>query len=82
MQILFKDEALKKLQKINKSDINKIKRKIELLKINPLAGKPLHGEFAGTFTLRAWPLRIIYTFNPKLQQVIIITIDYRGSVYK
>ena len=82
MQIIFKDTVTKKLGKINPPDLQKIKRKIESLEIDPLAGKPLTGDFSGQRSLRAWPLRIIYEFDPRMQIITITTIDYRGNVYK
>jgi addiction module RelE/StbE family toxin len=82
MELVFKDEALKNLQKINKQDLKKVKRKLEDLKSNPLSGKQLHGKFSQQRSLRAWPLRIIYNFDSKKQIIEIITVDYRGNVYK
>lgn len=81
MRLLYKDEAVRHLKKINPSDLKKVFRKIQRLKTDPLLGKPLHGEYEGQYTLRAWPLRIIYTYERKTKTVEIITIDYRGSVY-
>lgn len=82
MKLVLKHEAQKKLSRIGAKDVPKIKRKLESLLLNPLAGKPLSGEFAGSYSLKAWPLRILYSFNPASQTIIIETIDYRGSVYK
>jgi len=82
MKIVLKDKARKALRKVGSKDIAKVKKKLELLSSNPLDGKILSGEFEGIRSLRAWPLRILYTFNPSNQTITIETIDYRGSVYK
>ena len=82
MELFFKNEAIKQLKKIHSADKKKAKKKIAGLVDNPLLGKPLKGKLAGLYSLKAWPLRIIYTFNPKTQTIIIQTIEYRGSVYK
>jgi mRNA-degrading endonuclease RelE of RelBE toxin-antitoxin system len=82
MPIFYKHEAVKNLQKINKNDLTKIRKKIIALSKNPLLGKPLQGRLSGLLSLRAWPLRIIYTYDSKSKTIEIITIDYRGSVYK
>lgn len=82
MWLIFKDEALKHLKKIGTADSKKAQRKIEYLQTNPLAGKPLQGEHRGKYSLKAWPLRIIYTFDPKKNTITIETVDYRGGVYK
>jgi len=82
MEIRYKAEAIKQLQKIGAIDKKKAKKKLELLSTNPLEGKPLQGQLKGLRSLRAWPLRIIYTFDQKHNLIIIETVDYRGDVYK
>ena len=82
MQLLFKDEAIKQIKKINSSDKKKVKRRIANLASNPLIGKPLKGKLSGLYSLKAWPLRIIYRFNAQKQVIVIETVEYRGSVYK
>lgn len=82
MQIFYKDEAIRKLKNLGPKEKQKSKRKIESLLLNPLSGKILKGEFAGVRSLKAWPLRIIYTFDSQSQTITIITVDYRGNVYK
>lgn len=82
MQLSYSPSVLKKLKKIPPADLKKIKKKIDFLASNPLSGKYLQGEHSGQLCIRAWPLRIIYTFNSKHQKIEIVTIDYRGQVYK
>ena len=82
MELFFKDVAIKHLKQINLKDLQKAKRKFEDLKGQPLLGKPLHGKLSGERSIRAWPLRIIYTFDSAKQIIEIITVDYRGNVYK
>jgi len=82
VKIFYKDEALKQLKRIGPAELKKAKKKILVLVDNPLAGKLLKGELMTKRSVRAWPLRIIYTFDSKNQTILIETIDYRGSVYK
>lgn len=82
MELLFKGEALKQLKKINPIEKRKAKKKIMNLLSNPLLGKPLKGKLSGLYSLKAWPLRIIYTFDSTKQTLVIQTVEYRGSVYK
>lgn len=82
MELIFEDEALKRLKRIGAKDREKVLRKIPQLKSHPLLGKSLQGSHRGQYSFRAWPLRIIYTFDSVSQIIRIITIDYRGSVYK
>ena len=82
MKLVYKDEAIKRLKKIRPQDKAKAKKKIQSLVLNPYVGKPLKGGLHGLFSLKAWPLRIIYSFDPNAQTITIETIDYRGDVYK
>lgn len=82
MQIFYKSEAVKNLKNLASPEKQKAKRKIESLLLNPLAGKKLKGEFSGLRSLKAWPLRIIYFFDSTLDTITIMTVDYRGDVYR
>jgi len=82
MELLYKNEAIKQLKKIATADKKKAKKKITSLLANPLLGKPLKGKLAGLYSLKAWPLRVIYTFDPKTKTIVIQTVECRGGVYK
>jgi len=82
MKLVDKDEAIKRLKKIGSADKTKSKKKILGLLSNPYMGKPLKGKLHGLYSLKAWPLRIIYTYDPDRQIIQIEDIDYRGDVYK
>lgn len=82
MELQYRLSAAKQLHTIGSKDQKKVERKISSLLVNPLSGKQLQGQLKGYRCLRAWPLRIIYTFNQKLDLIIIETVDYRGDVYK
>lgn len=82
MKLVFKDEAVKRLKKIGKAEKAKAKKKIFSLLTDPFQGKMLSGKLKGFRSVKAWPLRIVYTFDPVEQIIQIETIDYRGSVYK
>lgn len=82
MQILYRSEAVKNLKRLNPLEKQKAKKKMEILTSDPLSGKKLKGELSKLRSLRSWPLRIIYTFEPKSQTITIITVDFRGNVYK
>lgn len=82
MKVILSPCASKQYKKIGSKDRPKVDRKIYLLSKDPHMGKSLQGEYEGEHTLRAWPLRIIYTFDPIEQLIQIEDIDYRGNVYK
>lgn len=82
MEIIYAPTVIKNLSKIPSPDLKKVKKKIEILKPDPLSGKNLKGEFSGLKSLRAWPLRIIYILDHKKDIIKIVAIDYRGQAYK
>lgn len=82
MQLFYKDEAVRKLKSLGSAEKRKAKRKIEGLLLNPLSGKKLKGEFSALRSLKVWPLRIIYSLDSKSHIITIVTVDYRGNVYK
>lgn len=82
MKVILMPLAAKKYKRIGTKDRPKIDRKIDLLATNPFIGKALQGEYKGEYSLRAWPLRIIYTFDADRKLIQILDIDYRGRVYK
>ena len=82
MELVFKDEAVKRLKKLPPSEKKKARKKIQILSLKPYSGKPLKGKLSGLYSFRAWPLRIIYTLDTKKEVITIETVDFRGNVYK
>lgn len=82
MNLVYKDEAIKALRKLGPAEKTKAKKKITALLIDPLIGKPLQGTLQGIRSIKAWPIRILYTFRHDTQTIIIRTVGYRGDIYK
>ncbi|EKD79805.1 MAG: hypothetical protein ACD_40C00291G0002 [uncultured bacterium] len=82
MEIQFRLSAAKQIKTIGAKDQKKVERKIHSLLSDPLEGKLLQGQLKGYRCVRAWPLRIIYTYNQKEKIITIETVDYRGDIYK
>jgi len=82
MELQYRLSAAKQIKEIGTKDQKKVKGKILSLLENPLEGKLLQGKLKGLRSLRAWPLRILYTFDPRSKTITIETVDYRGDVYK
>ena len=80
MIIILKKEAIKSFSKLSTPERNKVIKKFNLLKENPLAGKTLRGEYQGLFSLKAWPFRIIYRIEKK--NVVIYSVAHRQGAYK
>lgn len=73
---------LKHLAKIHHPFFSRIKRAIESLGQNPLAGKPLKGSKLGCYSLREGDFRIIYEVYPQKHTVLLIRIGDRKEIYR
>ncbi|MEK7061086.1 MAG: type II toxin-antitoxin system RelE/ParE family toxin [Patescibacteria group bacterium] len=80
MEIFYKPAVFKQLKKIPKVELKKIFRKLELLKNDPYAGKPLKGELKNLYSIKPWPYRIIYEMDSK--RIVIYSIAHRQGSYK
>jgi addiction module RelE/StbE family toxin len=81
-EIIISEQAQKSLKKIDPRYHVKIKRNIMNLSVEPYSGKKLDGRYAGQYSLRAWPYRIIYSVIKKRLLITVIEIEHRQSVYK
>lgn len=82
MQVILSKDAQKQYEHLPKSEQKKIRKKLITLEENSTAGKKLTGELTGIYSLRAWPYRILYEINEKLQRIEIHKIAHRQSAYK
>jgi mRNA-degrading endonuclease RelE of RelBE toxin-antitoxin system len=82
MKVFLASAALKHYKKLDNNKKDKINKKISLLSSSPFSGKKLTGEFKGSYSLRAWPYRIIYSINSPLHEIWIESILHRQGVYK
>ena len=80
-EILFFKEAQKFFNKLDNSSQKQIAKKIEQLKINPKEGKPLTGNLAGFWRVRADKYRILYRIQNDKLLVLIIDIGHRKNIY-
>jgi mRNA-degrading endonuclease RelE of RelBE toxin-antitoxin system len=80
-EVRLRKAAIKQLAKLPKSEIVKVKRKLEEIALSPTSGKMLKGEYDGFYSYRAWPYRIIYRFSHDAG-VQIYAIEHRQGVYK
>lgn len=81
MEVVLSKNATKQYDKIDKSDRTKIHKKLKFLESQPNAGKKLTGELNDLRSLRAWPYRIIYEINVKLNRVEVHKIAHRQNAY-
>ena len=82
MRVIITPKALAHCKHLPKKDLLKIRQRLKLLEISPRLGKKLEGKFAGTYSLRAWPYRIIYIIDKKQRTIFIVSVLHRQGVYK
>ena len=78
----FHNTIEKRLKKLPKNIQTRFFSIVQRLKINPLAGMPLKGDFEGERKYRIGDYRIVYRFFPKDKTVFIYRIESRQGVYK
>lgn len=82
IRIFLSKEAEKFFLKLNHLDQKKIIKAIDKLQKDPLVGEKLKGGYQGLFKLRAWPYRVIYSFDQNSRTVLVVTIGHRQGVYR
>lgn len=80
-QLAFHPRVKKHLARIPSKWQEKIQAALETIAENPYLGKKLKGKYAGFYTYRVWPYRIIYEIFKNELIVYIIDVDHRGGVY-
>jgi len=81
MQVILSDDATKQYKRLPKVAQTKVKKKLLLLRNNPYAGKKLSGELVGTYSLKAWPYRILYEVNAEEERIEVYRIKHRQGAY-
>jgi mRNA interferase RelE/StbE len=74
--------AAKDLQKLPEPSKTRVIRALQFLTTHPYEGKALKGELAGSYSLRVWPYRIIYSIEKEKLLVSVVAIGHRQGIYK
>jgi mRNA interferase RelE/StbE len=72
----------KRLFTSNPEVFKRIYNALELLKNNPLFGKPLKDNLKGKYSLRVGVYRIIYSIEKKEVTIYILDIGHRREIYR
>ena len=80
-QVLLTKSSLKQRNKLNDAYRQRVTRALVKLKQDPSVGKLLRGEYHGYYSLRAWPIRVIYKIDLKSKRVIVHKIVHRQEAY-
>ena len=57
-----------------------ILRELPILEEKPHAGKPLHGDWKGVYSLRIGDYRVLSSFNGR--EVNLLSVDHRSQIYR
>jgi mRNA interferase RelE/StbE len=67
-------------RKLSSESQRRVAEKALLLEIDPAAGKPLHGDLKGLFSLRVGRHRVVYEIQD--QRIILHMVAHRRAVYR
>lgn len=81
----FRDQAAKRLSKINEPDFSRLKKEMLDLQKNYFPGgkncKRLHGKEKDLYRIRIGPYRVLYHVDHEKQIITILRIFLRGEGY-
>lgn len=82
ISILIKKSFYKDFEKVPKNYQQKIIKKIDKLKENPLMGKQLKGDLSHIRRLRVGQYRIGYVFEQEKLIILLLKLGPRGDFYE
>ena len=77
-----KRKAEKEIAALPKKEQKRVIAAFEVLRQNPFVGKKLEGKYEGTWALRVWPYRILYTIHRGIVTVTVLRVADRKSMYR
>ena len=80
-RIIFEKPAERFFRKLDKSEQDKIAKKIYGLYDNPELGKPLTGKLAGIWSLRIGDYRVLYQIRHEELVILVLRIGHRKNIY-
>ena len=80
-KIIFRGPAERFFRKLDKSNQQKIIKKLRRLKENPRLGQPLLGNLSGLWKLRVDKYRIIYEIKSEELIIFILNVGHRKNIY-
>ena len=78
-KLRFTPSFLKRIKALDRKFQVQILKEVNILKTTLYAGKPLHGEWKGIYSLRIGEYRILYQI--KGNQIILLVAGHRKRVY-
>jgi mRNA interferase RelE/StbE len=92
MEVKFRREAIKFLQKIPPDDVLRIRLQLNqlmtsmeeqgIIPFTELDIKKMRGDWEGFYRIRIGKIRVIFTLTANSKDIEVYTIGFRGDVYK
>lgn len=76
------DRAKKSIKRFPKDRQRRILLATDKLSSDRFLGKPLRGQYAGLFSLRVWPYRVIYQIIDQKLLIVVVEIGHRQGIYR
>lgn len=80
-KLLLSPKANYFLNKLNKEDKERIKKKLKQLKKNSELGKPMMGKLSGLWSLRLGKYRVLYQIRKTEVIILVLKIGHRKNIY-
>ena len=81
-KIVLAPSAQKEFDKLSPEVRRKVRSVVEDLKASPFIGKKPKAEYAGNWTVRVWPYRVMYKIFQDSRVVYVVRIRHRKDAYR
>jgi len=81
-KVLLSSQAGKFYKKLQRNVRARVREALISLEDKPHAGKRLHGDLRGNYSLRVGKLRIIYNIIEKDKTVYVVAVGPRKAIYR
>ncbi len=82
ISIRWERRAVKELSRLPRETQLQVFDAVEALRLTPLQGRPLSGQWKGLRRLRVGSVRVIYGFNGKELLITVLRVGHRREVYR
>lgn len=81
-RVVLPKRVEKSLRNLPAKEQTRVVRALEGLQDDPFVGKSLKGTLEGMYSIRVWPLRVLYEIRRKERDILILFIGHRKDAYK
>lgn len=81
-RVVLPKRVEKSLRNLPAKEQARVIQALEGLQGDPFAGKSLKGTLEGVYSIRVWPLRILYEVQRKEREILILFIGHRKDAYR